>query len=117
MIVQAFNKHDTGSVTQWGGVALIIRGKWVSRASDYQVDSNGLGRWAAALISGRHNCKTWVIVTYMPNTEGQAESIFSQHERYLQHSKDMRDLFLVLAFDQDLENNWFMGNGGCHHRW
>ena len=41
VVVQAFNKHDTGSVTQWGGVALIIRGKWVSRASDYQVDSKG----------------------------------------------------------------------------
>ena len=82
VVIQAFNRHDKDSITQWDRVVLVIRGKWVSYTSDFQVESTGLGRWVSALITGKNKYKTRIMVTYRPNVRGNSATVSSQHERY-----------------------------------
>ena len=101
VVIQAFNRHDKDSITQLDGGVLVIRGKWVSYASDFQVESTGLGRRVSALITEKNKYKTRIMVTYRPNVRGNSATVSSQHERYFQTRSDNRNPLVV--YDEDLK--------------
>jgi hypothetical protein len=67
---------------QWGGTALVARGKLVHNIGKKGVDETGLGRWCRVHFVGKNNKSTRIISDYAPHQPTGPESLGSQHRRY-----------------------------------
>ena len=99
LILTAHNEHENKSVSQWGGVGIVVKGKLVNYCQDLRKDPKKLGRWVSICIRGKKQHKTRIFSAYRPNKGGGALSVFSQHERALNTLSNQRDP--IKAFDED----------------
>jgi hypothetical protein len=85
---------------QWGGTALVARGKLVNNIGKRGVDQAGLGRWFWMQFVGKNNKSTRIISMYAPHQPMGPESVGSQHRRY--YNSIGRDFNPVDTFWTDL---------------
>jgi hypothetical protein len=67
---------------QWGGTALVARGKLVHHIGKKGVDETGLGRWCWIQFVGKSSKSTGIISDYAPHQPTGPESVGSQYRRY-----------------------------------
>jgi hypothetical protein len=67
---------------QWGGTALVSRGKLVHNICKKGVDEAGLGRWCWMQFVGKNNKSTRIIYDYTPHQPTGPDPVGSQHRRY-----------------------------------
>jgi hypothetical protein len=85
---------------QWGGTALVARGKLIHNIGKKGVDETGLGRWCWMQFVSKNNKSTRIISAYAPHQPTGPESVGSQRRRYL--NSVGRDANPVDAFWTDL---------------
>jgi hypothetical protein len=87
------NAHDlTGTVRQWGGMGVILKGKIKHYIKDSGGDPTGLGRWTWVRIQGKGGVVLCYVSIYSPcKSKGGALTVWSQHKIYLQAHNDDRD--------------------------
>jgi len=110
-VATAHNVHSgTRHRKQWGGTAIITRGKLAQTYMGQGEDPTRLGRWVWMRFKGRNGLTLRIVSVYCPNppsssgrSKSKDQSVHQQHLKYLNDKNDdrtPRDAFL-----EDLEED------------
>lgn len=90
--VEAFNRHESNSRSQYGGTAAASLGRLNQFVQRTGSDPHGLGRWCWIQV-GSGSTSTYIVTAYMPvscSNDAKLETVYNQHRRYFRSLGDNR---------------------------
>ena len=108
------NEHSNSKAKRlFGGNGCILSNQLTNRVIKSGADETGLGRWVWTLIQGKQGIRLRIITGYRPVTDrgNNANTVFSQHEKYFHDNKQIRDPRKAFLEDLEQDVKTWMDNG------